>query len=74
MSERFKPLGRGPDADKPMRIRWPRWFLPTAALALIFVIGGVSGGLHVVAGMAAGIAVGVALVLAYGYLKRRLNR
>jgi hypothetical protein len=56
-----------------MRIRWPRWFLPTAALALIFVIGGVSGGLHV-AGMAAGIAVGVALVLAHGYLKRRLNR
>jgi hypothetical protein len=57
-----------------MRIRWPRWVLPTVALAMIFVIGGVSGGLHVVAGMAAGIAVGVALVLAYGFLKRRLDR
>ena len=45
--------------------------LPTA---LIFVIGGVSGGLHVVGGMAIGIAVGVALVLAYGYLRHRLNR
>ena len=54
-----------------MRNRWPRWLLPTA---LIFVIGGVPGGLHVVTGMAVGIAVGVALVLAYGFLKRRLDR
>ena len=57
-----------------MRIRWPRWLLPTVALAMIFVIGGVSGGVHVVAGMATGIAVGVALVLAYGFVKRRQDR
>jgi len=57
-----------------MRIRRSRWLVPTLALAVIFALGGVSGGLHVVAGMAVGIAVGVALVLAYGYFRRRLNR
>ena len=46
-----------------------RWSLPLS-LAGIFAIGGLSGGLHVVAGMAIGIAVGVVLVLAYGYFRR----
>jgi hypothetical protein len=46
-----------------------RWLLPLS-LAGILGIGGVSGGLHVVAGMAIGIAVGVVLVLAYGYFRR----
>jgi hypothetical protein len=46
-----------------------RWLLPLS-LAGLFVIGGVSGGLHVVAGMTIGIAVGVVLVLAYGYFRR----
>jgi hypothetical protein len=51
-------------------IRSRRWLLPLS-LAGIFAIGGISGGLHVVAGMASGIAVGVVLVLAYGYFRRR---
>jgi uncharacterized membrane protein (DUF4010 family) len=46
-----------------------RWLLPLSLVG-IFVIGGLSGGLHVVAGMAIGIAVGVVLVLAYGYFRR----
>ena len=46
-----------------------RLLLPLS-LAGILAIGGVSGGLHVVAGMAIGIAVGVVLVVAYGYFRR----
>jgi hypothetical protein len=52
-----------------MRIIQSRWLL-LLSLAIIFAIGGVSGGLHVVAGGAAGVAVGVVLVLAYGYSRR----
>ena len=48
-----------------------RWLLLPLSLAGLFVIGGVSGGLHVVAGMTIGIAAGVVLVLAYGYFRRR---
>jgi len=54
-------------------IRSRRWLLPLS-LAGIFAIGGVSGGLHVVAGMAIGIAVCVVLVLAYGYFHHRRSR
>ena len=48
----------------------PRWAIPAAALAVIFALAGLSGGLHVVAGMVVGIAIGAALVLAYGVLRR----
>ncbi len=51
-------------------IRSRHWLLPLS-VAGIFAIGGVSGGLHVVAGMASGIAVGVVLVLTYSYFRRR---
>jgi hypothetical protein len=51
-------------------IRSRRWLLPLS-LAGIFAVGGVSGGLHVVAGMASGIAVGVVLVVTYSYFRRR---
>jgi hypothetical protein len=44
------------------------------SVALIFVVGGLSGGLHVVVGAAVGIAIGVVLVLAYGYFRRRRTR
>jgi hypothetical protein len=44
------------------------------AVAMIFAIGGVSGGLHVVSGMAVGVAAGVAPILGYRYIRRRLNR
>jgi len=46
-----------------------RWLLPLSLVGIL-AIGGVSGGLHVVAGMAIGVAVGVVLVLAYGYFRR----
>jgi hypothetical protein len=36
----------------------------------IFVIGGLSGGLYVVAAMVVGTAAGVALLFAYRYLRR----
>jgi hypothetical protein len=51
-------------------IRSRRWLL-SLSLAGIFAIGGLSGGLHVVAGMVGGIAVGIVLVLTYGYFRRR---
>jgi uncharacterized membrane protein (DUF4010 family) len=43
------------------------------ALLGIFAIGGLSGGLYVVAAMAVGTAAGVALLLAYRYLRRVLS-
>jgi hypothetical protein len=52
-----------------MRVIRSRWLL-LLALAAIFAIGGVSGGLHVLAGGAVGVAVGVGLVLGYGYFRR----
>jgi len=57
-----------------MRITRSRWWGTAAALVVIFAIGGIAGGLLVVAGMVVGIAVGVALVLAYGFLEHRLRR
>jgi hypothetical protein len=57
-----------------MRILVSRWLQLTSGVILIFVLGGVTGGLHVVTGMAVGIAVGVVLVLSYRYFRRRLNR
>jgi len=51
-----------------------RWFAFALALVGIFAWAGISGGLHVVAGMAVGTAAGVVLVLASGYVRRLLKR
>jgi hypothetical protein len=56
-----------------MRIIRSRWLL-LVALAVLLAIGGVSGGLHVIAGGAVGVAVGVVLVIAYGYFRRHRTR
>jgi hypothetical protein len=53
-----------------MRIIQTRWLL-LLSLAVMFAIGGVFGGLHVVVGGVVGIAVGVVLVLAPSSLAGR---
>ena len=54
-----------------MRRTWSSRLLLPLSLAGILLLGGVSGGLHVIAGMVLGTAVGVVLVLGYRLLKRR---
>jgi hypothetical protein len=56
-----------------MRIVQFRWLL-LFSVAVIFAIGGISGGLHVVAGGAVGVSVGVVLMVAYGYFRPHRTR